>query len=88
MYLFTPIFGIFALVVLKTPQSLVKVESMLGIEGKKIKVPAFFGRPSVDLPLLYLIAVGLLVYFGGPKAVLPILALAYFVTTSGPPARN
>ncbi len=75
------------LVVLTTPEPLTKVEQLLGIDNKKIRVPSILGRPTVDLPLLYLLVIGVLVYMGGPRAVLPILGLAYFLTTSSP-ARN
>ena len=71
-----------SLVVLNTPEVLSKLETLLGIDGKKIKVPSIMGRPSVDVPWLYLIFVGLLVYMGGAKAVLPILAMGYFIASS------
>lgn len=69
---------------LSVPDTLGKVESMLGITGKKVKIPSFFGRASVDLPLLYLLIVGIVLYMGGVRAVLPILALGYFVASSAP----
>ena len=70
------------LVVLTTPEPLTKLESLLGINGKKVRVPSIFGRSTIDLPLLYIFLIGMLVYMGGPKAVLPILAIAYFLTSS------
>ena len=76
--------GYITLVELTTPDSLKKVEHVLGISDMKIRVPSIFGRPTLDVPALYLILIGLLVYMGGPRAVLPIVALGYYLTTSTP----
>lgn len=70
------------IVVLSTPEPLTKLEKALGIAEKKVRVPSIMGRFTIDLPLLYLILIGILVYMGGPRAVLPLVALAYFLTTS------
>ncbi len=70
---------------ISTPDSLKRIERVLGIEGKKIAVPSFLGRPGIDLPLLFLILVGILVYIGGPRAVLPLVAIGYFLATSNRP---
>lgn len=70
------------IVVLSTPEPLTKLEKVLGISEKKVRVPSIMGRPTIDLPVLYLILIGILVYMGGPRAVLPLVALAYFLTTS------
>lgn len=69
--------------VISTAEPLRKVEEIVGLKGKKVKVPSVFGRPSIDLPLLYVVLIAILMYMGGPRAGLPILALGYFLTTSG-----
>ncbi len=69
--------------VISTAEPLKKAEEVLGLAGRKVKVPALFGRPSIDLPLLYVILIAILIYMGGPRAGIPVLAIGYFLTTSG-----
>lgn len=72
--------------VLSSPEILKKVEELLGIKGKSVKVPSIMGRPTVEVPILYVILVGVLLYVGGPRAVLPLIAVGYFLmTTSADP---
>lgn len=73
-----------SLVVLATPEPLTKVEELLGIKGKTMRVPSIIGRPSVDVPLLFLIILGVLLYIGGPRAVVPLIAIGYFLMTASP----
>ena len=54
----------------------------MGIEGKRITIPSIFGRPSLSIPMLYAIGLIILLYLGGPRAVLPLVALGYFLLTS------
>ncbi len=70
------------LVVISTPDALASFERALGLTSKKLTIPSFLGRPGIDLPLLYGILILLLIYLGGPRAVLPLLAVAYFLATS------
>ena len=76
------------LVILTTPEPLTKMEHLLGIQGQKLRVPSIFGRPSIDIPLLFVLVIAIVLFMGGPRAVLPILGLAYFIVSSSPAARN
>lgn len=73
--------------VLSSPEILKKVEELLGIKGKSVKVPSIMGRPTVDVPILYVILVGVLLYVGGPRAVLPLIAVGYFLMTTSADTR-
>jgi len=72
-----------ALVVLASPEILARVEEFFGIKGRKMRIPAILGRPSLDVPILFVIFLGIVLYMGGPRAVLPLVAIAYFLLTSG-----
>jgi hypothetical protein len=69
---------------LATPEALTKVEELLGMKGKTMRVPSIIGRPSVDVPILFLIILGVLLYMGGPRAVFPLIAIGYFLVTATP----
>ena len=65
-----------------SPEAVAGLERMLGISGKKITVPSILGRPAIDLPLLYVAVLVILLYVGGPRAILPLVAIGYFLATS------
>ncbi len=71
-----------SIVTLSSPESLRKLEQALGIAEKRFVIPSLLGRPSLSVPLLYIILLVVLVYLGGPRAVLPLVALGYFLVTS------
>lgn len=56
----------------------------MGIEGKRVTIPSIFGRPPLSVPILYVVALVILLYLGGPRAVLPLVALGYYLITSNP----
>jgi hypothetical protein len=70
------------IVSVSSPEALAGIERMLGISGKKITMPSILGRPAIDLPLLYVASLVILLYVGGPRAILPLVAIGYFLATS------
>ena len=68
--------------ILSSPESLHKLEVTLGIEGKRLRIPSIFGRPVLEVPFLYVVSILILLYLGGPRAMLPLVALGYFIVTS------
>ncbi|KAF4745063.1 hypothetical protein FOZ62_025401, partial [Perkinsus olseni] len=60
-----------------------QAERLLGIEGRIVTIPAMLGRPSLDVPLLYIILLALLALMMGPRA-LVLAALLWFMATGNP----
>uniref|UniRef100_A0A0G4H9T1 DUF4605 domain-containing protein n=1 Tax=Chromera velia CCMP2878 TaxID=1169474 RepID=A0A0G4H9T1_9ALVE len=59
--------------------------SLVGVEGQNLTIPSVFGRPPVEIPLIFVILIGLLTLVFGWKILL-FAALLWFLSTQNPNA--